>query len=69
MGSVEVILRNQRRRRWSLAGKAALVRRTYEPGRACRKPWSAPRKTRVDCALVLEMHHDRQFEVLAMHPS
>ena len=30
--TVEVIMRNQRRRRWSLAEKAALVRRTYEPG-------------------------------------
>lgn len=30
--SVEVILKDQRRRRWSLAEKAALVRRTYEPG-------------------------------------
>lgn len=30
--SVEVILTDQRRRRWSLAEKAALVRRTYEPG-------------------------------------
>ena len=30
--SVEVILKDQRRRRWSLREKAALVRRTYEPG-------------------------------------
>ena len=30
--SVEVILKDQRRRRWSLSEKAALVRRTYEPG-------------------------------------
>lgn len=30
--SVEVILKDQRRRRWSPAEKAALVRRTYEPG-------------------------------------
>ncbi|MDB5742960.1 MAG: transposase family protein [Polaromonas sp.] len=30
--TVEVILRDQRRRRWSLAEKSALVRRTYEPG-------------------------------------
>jgi transposase-like protein len=30
--SVEVILTDQRRRRWSVAEKAALVRRTYEPG-------------------------------------
>jgi len=30
--SVEVILKDQRRRRWSLPEKAALVRRTYEPG-------------------------------------
>ena len=30
--SVEVILKDQRRRRWSLPKKAALVRRTYEPG-------------------------------------
>ena len=30
--SVEVILKNQRRRRWFLADKSALVRRTYEPG-------------------------------------
>ena len=30
--SVEVILKDQRRRRWSLAEKAQLVRRTYEPG-------------------------------------
>ena len=29
--SVEVILKDQRRRRWSLPEKAALVRRTYEP--------------------------------------
>ena len=30
--SVEVIFKDQRRRRWSLAEKSALVRRTYEPG-------------------------------------
>jgi len=30
--TVEVIVRDQRRRRWSLAEKSALVRRTYEPG-------------------------------------
>ena len=30
--SVEVIFKDQRRRRWSLAQKSALVRRTYEPG-------------------------------------
>jgi transposase-like protein len=30
--SVEVIVKDQRRRRWSLQEKAALVRRTYEPG-------------------------------------
>lgn len=30
--SVEVILKDPRRRRWSSAEKAALVRRTYEPG-------------------------------------
>jgi transposase-like protein len=30
--SVEVILKDQRRRRWAPAEKAALVRRTYEPG-------------------------------------
>ena len=30
--SVEVIFKDQRRRRWSLPEKAALVRRTYEPG-------------------------------------
>jgi len=30
--TVEVIIRDQRRRRWSLAEKAALVRRSYEPG-------------------------------------
>jgi len=30
--SVEVILKDQRRRRWSPAVKAALVKRTYEPG-------------------------------------
>ena len=30
--SVEVILKDQRRRRWSPVEKAALVRRTYEPG-------------------------------------
>jgi transposase-like protein len=30
--TVEVILKGQRRRRWSPAEKAALVRRTYEPG-------------------------------------
>lgn len=29
---VEVILKDQRRRRWSPAEKAALVQRTYEPG-------------------------------------
>lgn len=29
--SVEVILKDQRRRRWSPAEKAALVKRTYEP--------------------------------------
>lgn len=32
MESVEVVVKDQRRRRWSLAEKAALVRRTYEPG-------------------------------------
>jgi transposase len=30
--TVEVILKDQRRRRWSLAEKSALVGRTYEPG-------------------------------------
>lgn len=30
--SVEVVLKDQRRRRWSAAEKEALVRRTYEPG-------------------------------------
>src|SRR5678810_1462036 len=30
--TVEVITRDQRRRRWSVAGKAALVRRTCEAG-------------------------------------
>lgn len=30
--SVEVVVRDQRRRRWSLAEKVELVRRTYEPG-------------------------------------
>lgn len=30
--SVEVVLKDQRRRRWSPGEKAALVRRTYEPG-------------------------------------
>src|SRR5437667_10365399 len=30
--TMEVITRDQRRRRWSLVEKAALVKRTYEPG-------------------------------------
>ncbi len=30
--SIEVITTDQRRRRWSPQEKAALVRRTYEPG-------------------------------------
>ena len=30
--TIEVITRDQRRRRWSLGEKAALVRRTYELG-------------------------------------
>ena len=30
--TIEVITTDQRRRRWSLAEKSALVRRTYEPG-------------------------------------
>lgn len=30
--TIEVITRDQRRRRWSATEKAALVRRTYEPG-------------------------------------
>ena len=30
--SIEVVMRDQRRRRWSLTEKSALVRRTYEPG-------------------------------------
>jgi transposase-like protein len=30
--TIEVITRDQRRRRWSLAEKSALVKRTYEPG-------------------------------------
>lgn len=30
--SVEVVVKDQRRRRWSLVEKAALVRHTYEPG-------------------------------------
>jgi transposase len=30
--TVEVITGDQRRARWSLAEKAALLRRTYEPG-------------------------------------
>lgn len=29
---VEIVLTDQRRRRWSVQEKAALVRRTYEPG-------------------------------------
>ena len=32
MDPVEVVASDQRRRRWSPAEKAALVRRTYEPG-------------------------------------
>ena len=32
METVEVITTDQRRRRWSVQEKAALVRRTYEPG-------------------------------------
>lgn len=30
--TVEVVMTDQRRRRWSVQEKAALVRRTYEPG-------------------------------------
>ena len=30
--TIEIITRDQRRRRWSAAEKAALVRKTYEPG-------------------------------------
>ena len=30
--TIEVITSDQRRRRWSLVQKSALVRRTYEPG-------------------------------------
>lgn len=30
--SIEIVVKDQRRRRWSLAEKAALVRRTYESG-------------------------------------
>ena len=30
--TVEVVMTDQRRRRWSVEEKAALVRRTYEPG-------------------------------------
>lgn len=30
--SVEIVMTEQRRRRWSVQEKAALVRRTYEPG-------------------------------------
>lgn len=30
--SVEVVVKDQRRRRWSLAEKSSLVRRTCEPG-------------------------------------
>nr|WP_306770569.1 transposase [Pantoea sp. 18069] len=30
--TIEIITRDKRRRRWSPAEKAALVRRTYEPG-------------------------------------
>ena len=30
--SVEVVVTDQRRRRWSVAEKTVLVRRTYEPG-------------------------------------
>jgi len=29
--TIEVITRDQRRRRWSFSEKAALVKRTYEP--------------------------------------
>ncbi len=32
--TIEIITRDQRRRRWSTAEKAALVRKTYEPGRS-----------------------------------
>lgn len=30
--SIEVVVKDQRRRRWPFTEKAALVRRTYEPG-------------------------------------
>jgi len=32
MEPVEIVMTDQRRRRWSVQEKAALVRRTYEPG-------------------------------------
>jgi transposase-like protein len=43
--TVEVILKGQRRRRWSPAEKAALVRRTDEPGMSVSLAQvSAPRR-------------------------
>lgn len=43
--SIEVVVVDQRRRRWSFAEKAALVRRTYEPGMSvslvARLGWTA----------------------------
>ncbi len=62
--SVEVILKDQRRRRWSPTEKAALVRRTYEPGMSVSL---VARQERVAASLLFQWRKlDRQGALTAV---
>ena len=62
--SVEVILKDQRRRRWSPSEKAALVRRTYEPGMTVSV---VARQEGVAASLLFQWRKlDRQGALMAM---
>lgn len=62
--SVEVILKDQRRRRWSPSEKAALVRRTYEPGMTVSL---VARQEGVAASLLFQWRKlDRQGALMAM---
>ena len=62
--SVEVIVKDQRRRRWSPSEKAALVRRTYEPGMTVSL---VARQEGVAASLLFQWRKlDRQGALMAM---
>lgn len=62
--TVEVILKDQRRRRWSPSEKAALVRRTYEPGMTVSL---VARQEGVAASLLFQWRKlDRQGALMAM---